>query len=582
MILQALKEYYDRKVTDPEAKMAPPGLEWKDIPFVLVLQTDGSPVALTSTVEGEGKQRRAKSFLVPQSVLKGSNCDANLLWETPEYAFGVALKNDPKRVAEGHARFIQRITDLQLADDAGIAAVCAFLKMLKPKPEAVLSRFGAAWQQLKKEGTNLTFQLAGDLEPVPCRAAVRSRVTQEAGTTGDPDGWCLVTGKPAVIARIHPKIKGVRGAVSSGASLVSFDKPAFRSYAKEQGGNAPISCEAADAYVKALNYLLRRGSKQKLPTDSMPSVGNTTMVFWAERPAKFETDFLDFFGELPEDDPDRRTKSVAALLQAPLSGVVPEDTQDQRFYVLGLTPNAGRLAIRFWITSTVTGMSGKIRQYFEDLRLVDRAQEYRPPSLFRLLVSLAAQGKADNIPPTLVGDTMRAILEGLPFPITILQAAVQRNRAEQEVTYSRTALIKAYLNRQARFNRNEKEELRMSLDPDNANAGYRLGRLFAALERIQREAHHPRRINSTILDRFYGAASSTPSTVFSTLMRLNVCHLAKLPEGLRIVRGKLLGEIMSKIVDFPSYLPLADQGRFAVGYYHQMQAFFAEKTGKSL
>ena len=123
----------------------------------------------------------------------------------------------------------------------------------------------------------------------------------------------------------------------------------------------------------------------------------------------------------------------------------------------------------------------------------------------------------------------------------------------------------------------------MSLDRTNLNVGYRLGRLFAALEKIQEEANPG--INATIRDRFYGAASGTPSTVFGNLMRLKNHHLAKLENtGRRIYFEKLLAEILDGIdacTAFPAHLNLDDQGRFAVGYYHQMQDFYTKKAEKN-
>lgn len=173
---------------------------------------------------------------------------------------------------------------------------------------------------------------------------------------------------------------------------------------------------------------------------------------------------------------------------------------------------------------------------------------------------------------------MRAILGGLPYPQTLLQAAIRRTRAEHDITHARAALIKACINRAARFKNNkQKEELKVSLDETNTNIGYRLGRLFAALEKIQQEASPG--INATIRDRCYGAASSTPVTVFGNLMRLKNHHLAKLENvGRKITFEKLLGEILSGIGDFPPHLALADQGRFAIGYYHQMQGFYTKKS----
>ncbi|MCL4491530.1 MAG: type I-C CRISPR-associated protein Cas8c/Csd1, partial [Nitrospirae bacterium] len=154
-------------------------------------------------------------------------------------------------------------------------------------------------------------------------------------------------------------------------------------------------------------------------------------------------------------------------------------------------------------------------------------------------------------------------------------SAIRRIRAEQEVTYPRASLIKAVLVRKARY-KNEKEEIAMGLDAGNTNAGYRLGRLFAVLEKIQEEASPG--INATIRDRFYSSASSTPVTVFSHLLKLKNHHIAKLENKGRAVNfEKLVGEIVDDINDFPAHLSLDDQGRFAVGYYHQRQDFFKKK-----
>ncbi|MGB7541864.1 MAG: type I-C CRISPR-associated protein Cas8c/Csd1, partial [Burkholderiales bacterium] len=256
------------------------------------------------------------------------------------------------------------------------------------------------------------------------------------------------------------------------------------------------------------------------------------------------------------------------------NGLIEKDEGKTRFFVLGLAPNAARIAIRFWHNATVADMATRVRQHFDDLAIVRAEFDPPYPTLFRLLVSVATQGKAENIPPNLSGELMRSVLAGLHYPQTLLAAAVRRIRAEHEVTYIRAALIKACINRATRYSSpNIEEELKMSLDESNTNAGYRLGRLFAVLEKIQEEANPG--LNATIRDRFYGAASSTPVTVFSTLLKLKNHHLSKLENRGRAVNlEKRIGEIMDGVADFPAQLPLSDQGRFAVGYYHQRQDFF--------
>ena len=572
MIIQALHDYYERKNSDPEAQMAPPGFEWKEIPFIIEIDTHGNPIQIEDTREGEGRKKRARPFLVPQSVKKTSGIAANLLWDNAAYVLGVATKGKSKRVEEQRQAFIARIESLPapVKNDAGVKSVLNFLRGANAES---LSQW-TEWEEIVTTVPNLTFRLRGDIDLVCQRSATIEAIRMEQVTTS-ADGLCLVTGERGEIERLHTAIKGVWGAQTSGANIVSFNLDAFNSYGKTQGANAPVSKNAAFSYSTALNHLLRKDSPQRL------QVGDASVVFWSDRPTDWETGIVNIFGEPPKDDPDRNVRAVENLYTAIKHGKLENEEGQAKFFVLGLAPNAARIAIRFWQHGTVAEMAGRIKLHFDDLTIEHSPRDPLYLSLFRLLVSVATQGKADNIPPNLGGELLRSILAGLPYPQTLLAAAVRRIRAEHEVKYARAALIKACINRATRYsNPNIKEELKMSLDEANINSGYRLGRLFAVLEKIQEEANPG--INATIRDRFYGAASSTPVTVFSILLKLKNHHLSKLENRGRAVNlEKRVGEIMEGLSDFPAQLPLADQGRFAIGYYHQRQDFFKKTESNS-
>lgn len=569
MILQALKAYYDRKQADPDPKNRLPafGLEEKEIPFILEIDAQGRLVNLTDTRTGEGKKKVGQRFLVPQGVKKTSGVAANLLWDTAEYVLGVDTRGKPDRVAEQHAAFRARINALPKAvhQDAGIRAVLAFLDS---RPLDTLQAL-PFWQEIVSQNPLMTFRLQGDVELVCQRPAVVAAARPEPEDS-DSRGTCLVTGEETAIERLHPAIKGVWGSQTSGANIVSFNLDAFNSYAKSQGNNAPVGKTAAFAYTTALNHLLGKKSRQRI------QIGDTSTVFWAEAPHELETLMPDLFGEPPKDAPDQGVDALKAIYQSVQTGKFAVGDALTRFHVLGLAPNAARIAIRFWETAPAIELARRIRQHFEDIEIVRAPREPEYLSLFRLLTACATQGKAENIPPILGGDIMRAVLQGLTYPATWLNAAVQRCRAEQKVTYPRAAAIKACLNRAIRHaNRNrtdQEREFQAMLDHTHPDPAYRLGRLFAALEKIQEEASPG--LNATIRDRYYGAASSTPVAVFTTLLRLKNHHLGKLSRGRAVQMERLLGEIMDGLTDFPRHLTLPEQGRFALGYYHQRQAFF--------
>lgn len=579
MILQALNDYYQRKTRLPESDLAPPGFEHKGIPYLVVLTAGGEFAGFDDTREGEGKKKVAKSFLVPQTAEGTSGVAANLLWDNPEYVFGAETKKvkeklakaetDKKREAISHRLDKQRKDFVRVLqerlsqfNDVGVQAVLTFLQ--RGDYSKVFEH--PLWQEILESGSNLSFRLEGDAYPVFERETVVEALQVEEGEADEKTALCLVSGEIDLIKRTHPPISGVWGAKSTGAMLVSFQKDSgYDSYGKTQGFNAPIGKRAAFAYTTALNHLLGKGSRQRI------QVGDASTVFWAEKPGHpMEEMFPGLLGEPDKDNPDQGTAAVAALLAAPQSGAEFFEDSDTRFYVLGLAPNAARIAVRFWEVKTVGELAVNIRRHFDDLRIVHAPHEPETLSLFRLLVATATLGKAENIPPNLGGDLMRSVIENLPYPQTLLAGAIRRIRAEQEVTYPRAAIIKACLNRYSK-----REELKVSLDENNMYPAYRLGRLFAVLERVQERASP--NLNATIRDRYYGAASSTPVTVFPTLLKLKNHHVAKLDnKGEAVNLEKLVGLIVNGIDDFPAQLGLHDQGRFAIGYYHQRQAFFTK------
>ncbi|VAW80920.1 CRISPR-associated protein, Csd1 family [hydrothermal vent metagenome] len=570
MILQALNSYYERMVSEDSTALAPFGFETKELPFIIELNEQGELIQIEDTREGAGKKKQARSFLVPKGVKKTSGVVANLLWDNAEYVLGIDTKGKPERVQKQHQAFIKKIESLppEAKSDEGIQSVLGFFEQLDITQLETLP----VWGELQTN-PNLGFRLQGDTGLITSRVQVVKALEAQAEQAPDANALssCLITGDKRKIARLHSAIKGVWGAQTSGANIVSFNLDAFDSYGKSRGENAPIGERPAFAYTTALNHLLRKNSPQRI------QVGDASTVFWADKPTELETQIVDIFGEPSKDDPDRNTNAVKALFKAVDFGRYADDQGKTRFYILGLAPNAARISIRFQAVSTVVEVSRRIKCHFDDLSIEhsDKQLPYLP--LFRLLASTAVQGKADNIPPNLAGEVMRSILAETPYPQTLLSAAVRRIRAEREISYPRAAIIKACINRKTRrSNPDIAEELKMSLDKGNTNTGYRLGRLFAVLEKTQEEANPG--INATIRDRYYGAASSTPVSVFSTLLKLKNHHLSKIENKGRVTNlEKLYGSIMDDINDFPPVLSLEDQGRFAIGYYHQRQDFFKKR-----
>ena len=569
MILQALKSYYDRKAQDPDGQIAPPGFEWKEIPFIVVLGPEGYLVQIEDTRTVDGKRKISKSYLVPQGEKRTSGVKPYRLWDNAEYIFSIGGNIEKQKA------FISRLDEFLKSGDIGLLAMKRFLSD-HPGEQAKNSE---SWAEIEETKPWIAFRLKGDTELICQRPKVIDALSSESSDhEGRQPMVCLVTGNISQAIRIQPSIKGVRNSNTSGADIVSFNLRAFESYGKEgrQGENAPISESAAFAYTTALNHLLRRDSPQKI------QVGDATTVFWSEKPNTMETTFLEIFGEPHKDNPDEKAKAVEDLYRSVQNGAFLTDSDQTRFYVLGLSPNAARISIRFWHVATVNELAKRIRNHFDNLEIAHPPWEPHFIPLYRLLKSIAAQGKEDHIPPNLGGDIMRSILSGGLYPELLLQAAIRRFRIPMgmktpkerndahSMEYFRAALIKACINRCS-----NKEELTVSLDEDNTRPAYRLGRLFAVLERIQERASP--NLNATIRDRFYGAASSTPGTVFPTLLKLKNHHIAKLEnKGEAVNFEKRIGSIMNGVDEFPFQLTLQDQGRFAICYYHQRQSMFVK------
>ena len=613
MILQALNDYYQRRQRSPNLQDRLPafGLEEKEIHFVIEIDGEGWLVNLVDTRSTEGKKKIGQRFLVPQGVKKTSGVAANLLWNNSEYVFGLAdaKKLVAKRKEGKENEYMQRLIEMQTAFrkkieslsteallDPGIKAVLAFLNGLDITALESLP----VWSEILATNPVISFRLHGDLELICQRPAVVAAAANQ--TEEKPDGVCLVSGEPAAIMRLHSPIKGIRDkpGATPDKNIVSINNenksgsnggqtPAFASYGKEKGFTSPVGKPATFAYTTALNHLLARDSRQRI------QVGDASTVFWSEQANDLETALPDLFGEPPKDDPNRGTDALKVLYQAVQSGKFTRGTANDRFHVLGLAPNAARIAIRFWETASALDLAKRIARHFDDIKITRADYESEHLSLSALLKG-SSRRKSDgsyDIPPNLGGEVMRAILEDLPYPTQLLNLAIQRCRAEQakknkrtgkpvhNVSYERAAVIKACLNRLVRFHTRSEKELAVSLDLTNDLPAYRLGRLFAVYERMQETASE-RELNKTIRDAYFGAAMSSPRSVFPRLVKLNQHHLRDIkrsrPKSAGYFDG-LLREINWSIdpnTAYPAIFRLEDQGRFALGYYHQRQAFFTK------
>lgn len=602
MILSALADYYQRLLDDEDSGVAAPGYSQQNIGYVVVLAPDGDVIAVHDEHASNGKKRIAKALSVPQPEKRTVAVKSNFLWDKTSYALGVSATS--KRSEQEHAAFkaLHRQA-LAGSDDVGLQALLAFLDRWAPDSLTTHPRFAEHGDALLD--ANVVFRLDGELRHLHERPAARAAWERLQGhAAGGTRGICLVSGEEASLARLHPAIKGVNGAQSSGASIVSFNLDAFASYGKRQGDNAPVSEQAAFAYTTALNHLLRRepGNRQRL------QIGDTTVVFWAQATDSAKADAAEDIVAtfLRGDDADAADSAADGQVTRRLQSVLDQIRQgrplrefdtalddDARIFVLGLAPNASRLSIRFWETQSLSTFTQRLADHYRDLALVPQAWRRPPTPQYLALQTAPVYGergrpKAEDVPPLLAGELARAILAGTRYPQGLLAALVMRFRADGQITPLRVALCKAVLARQARLGNTQgtpstKGEPPVSLEPDNTDRGYLLGRLFSTLENVQRAALGGQ-INATIRDRYYGAASATPACVFPVLLRNAQNHLSKVRKekpGLAVNLEKEIGQIVGLLgTSFPRSLLIEAQGRFAIGYYHQTQARFARSGGQ--
>lgn len=571
--LASLARAYDRMATRGEVPAF--GYATQGVGFLISLESDGKPAGPPIDIRQiQGRKLVPQLISVPQPVKRTVAILPNFLWDKSAYVLGITA-GDGKRTAAEHAAF-KSCHEVWLAgtEDEGLLALLRFIE------DWTADAFAALGWPDEMRDQNIVFALERErLNGVMLhdREEARSRRARIVAAGEGHLATCLVTGERGPVQRLHPSIKGVWGAQTSGASIISFNCNAFTSYGHEQGDNAPVSEVATFAYTTAINRLLQRESGHRL------QVGDASTVFWADaaeadRASQAEAFFGGLLGAVDEAAEARKIESVFDRLRQGqlLENPRPRLPQGVRFHVLALAPNAARLSVRFYVEDDFGSIVERYLAHLERLRVEPSPRE-AAPSIWRQLIETAVLRKSENIQPKLAGDWLRAILTGAPYPLTLLSSVVMRIRADGEINAIRAGLLKAVLIRNFRM------EVPVALDLENRDQGYLLGRLFAAYERAQ-EAALGRDVNATIKDKFYGSASAQPRKVFALLDRGSANHLSKIGKknpGQKVNLERLIAGIMDVMAPsadpFPASLPEKSQALFALGYYHQRSAFFAAK-----
>jgi CRISPR-associated protein Csd1 len=587
MILQALNQYYERLQADPSNDIAPYGFSRQKISFCVCLEHDGSLFAFQPVVSEVVKGRPLpQSLVVPgQAKATGGGLNPCLLWDNATYMLG---KTPEDHTAAWAAKRFEAFRDRHLSleneiCDEAFSAVCAFLKTWSP---VKIAEHPGLDVMIRSFGV---FRLKAAKGYVHERPAVIDWWRRQMGSTDGEaiEGHCLVTGKRLPLARLHePKIKNVLNAQSSGAVLVSFNLDASDSYGKSKGHNAPTSQLAAFQYATALNRLLAdRGRRIQ--------IGDATTVFWTETPTPAEQLVPPLFANvqgLTEAEDEQIVQSIRSFLDRLREGKKDDLAQQlgdpkTQYYILGLSPNASRISIRFWQSGSLGELCKRLARHFCDLDIVGLDDHF--PTIRDLLRETAPPKSGwpdeEKIPKPLATGLVNAVLTGQPYPMSLYSSLLRRIKSEQFVSHDRrkdwmramvvrAAAIKAILIH------NFRKEIPVALDSTRPEPAYHLGRWFALLEKIQQEAHD-NVLNATIKDRFYAAASSTPAAVFPRLIQLSQHHLRRQANiGLKTTREKQVQEVADQMASFPRQLSLENQGLFHLGYYHQVKSLYTKKN----
>ena len=573
-ILESLDRYYDRISQRQEAEQF--GFTREKISFAITLSDGGEAVAVADLRLPRGKRLVPRLISVPAAVRRTVAIVPNFLWDKSAYVLGCTA-SPGKRTSAEHAAFRSMHLDLLAgSSDPALTALRRFIECWRPED------FGAAPFFSDMLDTNIVFRIDGEQRYVHEGDAARDMIARRLSPEGSV-GTCLVRGVRAPIARLHPVIKGITGAQPSGANLVSFNLEASTSYRREQGENAPVSEVAAFRYGTALHHLLEQVGRNRLKHE----IADTTVIFWAdsadvgEAGAKAAEEWFAAVMEPSEAESGASEfcnwlDSISATQSSIASD--PQLYSRTQFHILGLSPNVARLSVRYWITGPFGDIVRQLKTHHHDLSIEPRPW-HRSPSVSQLLLKAAArQEKRENIPPILAGEMMRAVLTGARYPRMLLSVVMSCLRAGADPgTGWHAAAIRALLVRSRRSGdiplSNEvdlrEEGLPMSLDRNNPNPAYQLGRLFATMELVQRMATG--HVNATIRDRYFGLAAATPGRIFPLLMRTTQNTFRKLGKSRR---SNWLQREISEIVgglppELPRSLSLEAQGRFVIGYYHQ-------------
>lgn len=598
MLLQSLVNYYEILTKEKGCDIPKRGYSKAKVSYALIISKDGKLLGILplKRPNATGKKEIAQEMDVPEQVKRAVGVSANFSCDNSSYVLGFDNKGKKNRSKECFEAF--KILNQQILKDVDCEearAVCSFLEHWDTDTASENPIFTDYLEDFYK-GANFVFILDGKTQYIHQNEKIKQAWDNYKNATLNGEVHrCLVTGELSKIARLHPSIRGLRGGQPMGNTLISFNDSAYESYGnvKAQGLNAPVGEYATFAYGTVLNYMLA-------DTNHRMTFGDATIVFWAECPSsnEYQDRFSLLFNpdELEQKEKEEQTyirdsaaiEDVKAFFMKIANGSKVTQMfsvkEDVKFYVLALSPNAARISIRFILCNEFRSFCEMLSRHYKDLAIEKRFERDSDSiPMWKLLNETVAPSSKDKASsPLLTGSVLRSILMGSPYPAALFQLIMIRIRAEKEINYVKAAIIKAYLSRCIHSSDYQKEGvLEMSLNTQSKNKAYVLGRLFAALEKAQKDANP--NIKATIKDRYFTSSCANPAQTFPVLLKLASHHISKAQYG--ICNDNNISEILQMLEvkenPFPKRLSLEEQGIFVLGYYHQRNQYFTNMKTKS-